>query len=113
MAKWSQTSDTATNRAETKVVGMYKAWCEFHPTQQAIVYEQHRSTSCRVRYIALSHLGASAVRQREESTSHAAKEEEEIGNMPGMQKAQVLEATLVQLVLPVHGAPQLPTRSVL
>ena len=92
---------------------MYKAWCEFHPTQQAIVYEQHRSTSCRVRYIALSNLGASAVRQREESTSHAAKEEEEIGNMPGMQKAQVHEATKAQLVQHVQSAAQLPTRTVL
>ena len=60
-----------------------------------------------------SHLGASAVRESEESTSHAAKEEEEIGNMPGMQKAQVHEATKVQLVQPVQSAPQLPTRSVL
>ena len=63
--------------------------------------------------VALSNLGASAVRQREESTSHAAKEEEEIGDMPGMQKAQVHEATPVQRVQQVQGAPPLPTRSVL
>jgi hypothetical protein len=63
--------------------------------------------------VALSNLGASAVRQSEESTSHAAKEEEEIGNMPGMQKAQVHAATNVQLVQPVQSFPTLPTRTVL
>jgi len=45
--------------------------------------------------------------------SHASTEEEEIDNMPGMQKAQVQEATKVQLVQPVQSAPRLPTRSVL